>query len=228
MLNISLETANLIHTCASITAITAALIAASSGVITYMASSVQSRYNDQAIANANSVSAQANNAAAQAKVTSEELVKKNIELSIELEKERQERLKIEYSLSRRSLTPQQKETLSEHLEKARGISEVVIHIARQESEVINYSDEIKLAFTKAGVNVKLERGHVISTGDNTGVQVVMLKGPGHDAIEYAIEQAGFASAILHAPLQSPPGRTFSHDPNLFAAKITIFPKPPHL
>ena len=228
MSNISLQTANLIHTYASITAITAAFIAASSGVITYMASSVQSRYNDQAIANANSVSAQANNAAAQAKVTSEELVKKNIELSIELEKERQERLKMESSLSRRSLTPQQKEILSENLKKVSGISKIVIHIAQQESEVINYSDEIRLAFTKAGINVKLERGHVISTGDNTGVQVVMLKGPGHDAIEYAIEQAGFASVVHRAPLQPPQGARFTHDPNLFAAKITIFPKPPHL
>lgn len=228
MSNISLQTANLIHTYASITAITAAFIAASSGVITYMASSVQSRYNDQAIANANSVSAQANNAAAQAKVTSEELVKKNIELSIELEKERQERLKMESSLSRRSLTPQQKEILSENLKKVSGISKIVIHIAQQESEVINYGEEMILAFAESGIDVTVVKVNVLSLGSSTGVRATIYNGPGHDAIEYAIAQSGFASVVHRAPLQPPQGARFTHDPNLFAAKITIFPKPPHL
>ncbi|WP_150796672.1 hypothetical protein [Pseudomonas fluorescens] len=120
MTNITLEMANAIYTCASVVAITAALLSACAGVLTYMASSVQDRFADQAIANANQMSAEANRAAAHANLKAESLIKQNIELSIKLEAEKNERLKTEAALGPRKLDS----TISRELVKNLNLCEI--------------------------------------------------------------------------------------------------------
>lgn len=227
MLNISLEVANTIYTYASIVAITAALISACGGVLTYMASSVQDRYSDQAIANANKMSAEANNAAAQANVTTEKLTKQNLELSIQLETEKKERLKIEESLRTRVLTEKEADKLIKGLESARGIASVIVAIARQEPEVINYSRQIIQTLKKAGINTLVSNTHIFSTGSNTGMHVVIFEGPGYSTVEKAIKESELSSSIRRAAPESK-NSNYGFDRSKIAATITIFQKDLHL
>lgn len=165
MINISLDTANLIHTVGSVIAIVSAFIAASTGLMTFIASTVQSRYADQKIAEANSLSAVANDAAARANHKTEELVKQNLELSLKLEAEKKERLRIETTLGPRTIS---RDSASSLITKLHGLdkSKVRVVIARSEAEVENYAAMIVMILQSAGIDVIAERTLSFSTGSN--------------------------------------------------------------
>lgn len=225
MFDFSIETANSIHTAASIIAVTAALVAACAGGITYITSTIQSQHNNLEIAKANSLSDQANNAAAQAKLKTEELTKQNLELAIKLENEKQNRLKIESTLGMRYISEQQANEIIKALSSKNEEIEISIQIARQESEVLNYGRQIAEAFKRAGAHVSISNT-IIMSGDNTGTRALIMKGPGHIIIHDAIKASGIANSI--DILEPQPGTGYLVDPNKFAASITVFPKSLHL
>ncbi|WP_409259394.1 hypothetical protein [Pseudomonas sp. KCJK9009] len=223
MLNISLEAANTIHTSASLIAITCALIASIAGVVTYMASTVQSRYNDQAIANANSVSAQARNAAAQAELKTEEVTKANLELSIKLETEKLKRLKIEENLMPRTFSTQVTKAFTSNLKGLDGKPVVIINIAKSEDEVTRLAGSLSDILKDAGAHVVITKVHVISMGSNTGIKAMLYDGFGNKQIELAIQESGIASKISRyypKPNRLPP----RFDTSQVAAEISIFTK----
>lgn len=201
MLNLSLEAANAVYTCASIVAITAALISACAGVITYMASSIQDRYADQAIANANSVSAQANNAAAQANAKTEILTKQNLELQIQVEKEKKERLILQKNLGKRHLSEAQVQNIKSTLSKASFTPHLSIEANRADIEAWEYAMDIARVFSESGAIVILKpTGIRITIGSsNTGLAAYIYDTQEKIGLNQIIKEIGIASEVRQIP-----------------------------
>ncbi|MFK3815072.1 hypothetical protein ACI2KG_00430 [Pseudomonas sp. NPDC089407] len=223
MLNLSLETANVIHTTGSVIAIISAFIAAVAGAMTFVASVVQSQHADQKIAEANSLSAIANNSAAEANQKTEELVQQNLELSIKLESERNERLRLQNSLGPRKISPETALKLMEDL-KGLGNSSIRLKIARNEEEVEKYAAQIFLILKMAGIPTTAQKTHTISSGSNTGVQAVFFNGPESEKIESIFRESGVFSRILRPKIDASNQDGFGFNTSEITAVITVFPK----
>lgn len=224
MLDISANTANLIHTIATTTAIVAALISVSAIVLANMASEVQSKYTDHSAGDAAQAISKANDAAAQSKLKAEALTQQNLELVKKLNAERQERLTIEASLRPRKLTAEAQtafNALAAELAKKKTTPTVLVNITRNDEEILQFSKQIAVALTKAGVRVQIKK--LMSTKDITGTQVVLYSGPGDQAIERAFRNANIASQILHSP-QHPRVSIQDQDAPYISAFINVYPK----
>lgn len=223
MLNFSLETANVIHTTGSVIAIISAFIAAVAGAMTFVASVVQSQHADQKIAEANSLSAIANNSAAQANQKTEELVKQNLQLAIKLESERTERLRLESSLGPRKIDPDAASKLVARLSLLEN-TRIVLKIARLEDEVESYAAQLLVILKSAGVQVSVQKSLSISTGSNTGAQAVFLNGPESEKVEDAFRESGIFDRLLRPKLDPSMQAGFDFSINDVSAVITVFPK----
>lgn len=229
-----IETAKIIHPVAPAISIGAALIAAIAGAVTHTASTILAKHKDKVIAEINSVSAQANNAAAQAKITTEEITKKNLELSIELERERHARLQTQERLGPRKISPTQLLNLQSTMPRfsPNDIYRIMVQTANQDDEVISYARDMAAALCNAGINTFIDTSttHQITGISNTGTRAIRLSGPNSLEITTAIKLSGLADVVQNDKVYSfpldylPP----KFNTNELAAIILIFPKTPYL
>jgi hypothetical protein len=221
MLDVSQEIASAINSYASIIAIAAGFVTAGAGVLTYMSASTMARYSDEAIAKANSVSAEANNAAAQANAKTETLTQQNLELQIRLEKERKERLELQKSVERRSISEKQRKEIIDTSKKIQKKLKIKIHCNAKDTEARAYVQQIgQLLHDQGHYAEGIEAGIIVQMDSaNIGVYLLIYDTPHKLDVLALLALTGIATEIVQ--LNTP-------DPNGFHAELTVLPKPPYI
>lgn len=224
MLDISPTSASLIHTIASATAIVAALISASAVILAHMAAEVQNRHAESSIEAATQATQNAKDAAAQSKLQIVALTQQNLELSTKLEAEITERLKVASTLKPRKLTPEALAAftaLAAELSEKKTTPTVLINVTRNDDEILQFSKQIAVALTKAGVQVQIKK--LTSMKDITGTQVVLYSGPGDQALERAFRNTHLDFQILRSS-KHPRVNIQDQDSQDITAFISVYPK----
>lgn len=221
MLLLPQEISTTIQNYASLVTIVAAFISACAGVLTFIASSNLSRYSDEAIAKANSVSAQANSSAAKANEKAEEIKKQNLELQINLEKERKERLELQKAVERRSLSPEKKKSVQEASGRMKEKLSLRIECNRNDYEALAYAEQIGGLLHNIGHKVDgVGTGIVIHMeSSNVGAFLFIYDTPNRLGVLNLLWDTGIATQVKILSTQHEEG----HD-----AMLSVMQKPPYI
>lgn len=232
MWDISLNTANTMYTWGSLIATSAAVIAAIAGVAALWGAGVRDKHSDQQIETARATAESARESAAKIESETEKLKNQNLELKLDLEKERIKRLELERSVGPRSLSPQEIKSIKSSLLSLQKKTSVLIH-CRPDEEVRSYANQIATCLSEAGVSVTAQINNAFILGaPETGLSVYICHGYGAKYIENAILSAGIQARINHSKID-PKNYNPNEEHKMFneleiAAYLYVYPKAPHI
>ncbi|CAM4226063.1 hypothetical protein BOMU111920_16925 [Bordetella muralis] len=150
--DISLETANRMYFWASLAAIGLGAITVLSAVLTFWASGVISKHNDQAINSARATAEQSRESANRLEAETEGLKNKNLQLAIRLEEERTARLKLEDKLAPRRLSSDQHRALVQYLQRLQPF-DIAVGSISGDVEAMGFAEQLRSAIKEAGFKV---------------------------------------------------------------------------